>query len=146
MKYERENMTTIFEQFMPLVDRHYAEVAHYADVPLDIDKDVYLTNEVSGSVRTYTVRTEEGDPAGYAIFFVRKHPRHKTSVQAVQDVIFLSPQHRGIGKQFIAWCDEQLKAEGVAVVYHHVKAAHNWGPMLEKMGYELIDHVYGRRL
>jgi hypothetical protein len=51
-----------------------------------------------------------------------------------------------MGGRFIKWCDEQLRAEGVAVVYHHIKAAHNFGPMLERFGYELVDLIYSRRL
>lgn len=85
--------------------------------------------------------------AGYAIFFVRPNPHYSGSVQAVQDVVFLNPSIRGgNGYRFIAWCDEQLRAEGVQAVYHHVKVSHDFGPMLQRQGYELVDLIYAKRL
>jgi GMP synthase PP-ATPase subunit len=63
-------------------------------------------------------------------------------------VLFLSPSLRGArhAANFLAWCDAQLAAEGVQAVYHHIKAAHNVGPLFERMGYTLVDLVYGKRL
>lgn len=84
---------------------------------------------------------------GYALFFVRSNPHYKSSVQAVQDVIYLAPGVRGgTGYKFIAWCDAQLAAEGVQAVYQHVKAAHDFGRLLERQGYELVDFIYAKRL
>jgi hypothetical protein len=48
--------------------------------------------------------------------------------------------------QFIKWVDEQLKAEGVQVVYAHVKSAFNFGSMLRRLGYQDHDVTYARRL
>ena len=65
---------------------------------------------------------------------------------AVQDIVFIDPECRGGGFKFIRWCDEQLRELGVNVVTHHIKAAHNFGPALERMGYTLQDLIYSRRL
>ena len=83
---------------------------------------------------------------GYAVFFVRGNPHYKSSRQAVQDVLFLHKSARGNGARFVAWCDHRLVEEGTEVVYHHVKAAHDFGVMLERQGYELVDKVYAKRL
>jgi hypothetical protein len=40
----------------------------------------------------------------------------------------------------------RLALEGIQVVYHHVKAAHNFGKMLERMDYKLVDLIYAKRL
>jgi GNAT superfamily N-acetyltransferase len=85
---------------------------------------------------------------GYAVFFVRPNMHYMDSVQAVQDVLYLSPALRGTGHgmRFIRYCDEELTRLGVQAVYHHVKEKHNFGPALERMGYELVDLIYAKRL
>lgn len=130
---------------MPLIKRHYDEIAHFKDIPLEPDVELYQQLEDTGLTRVFTVRKSNA-LIGYSLFFVRPNPHYRSSIQAVQDVIFIDKQHRGIGRKFIAWCDERLKYEGVQVAYHHVKNNHNFGPMLERDGYELIDLVYGKRL
>lgn len=68
------------------------------------------------------------------------------SKQAVQDVVFIHPEFRGFGKKFFIYCDDVLKNQKVQVVYHHIKAAHNFGAMLESIGYKLVDLIYAKRL
>ena len=67
---------------------------------------------------------------------------------ASQDVLFLAPEHRKgrLGMKLIDYADSMLRREGVQVVAQHVKAAHNFGPLLERLGYELQDLIYTRRL
>lgn len=157
MKFQREALTTaLHDEMRPLLDAHWQEISHYLDIPLDPDPSVYEAVQANGALRVYTVRDERGVDVnqnhsrliGYAIFFVRHNAHYKSSLQASQDILFLHPDFRGgfVGYRFIEWCDDQLREEGVQVVYHHVKQKHNFGPMLEHMNYELIDLIYGRRL
>jgi hypothetical protein len=138
----------IFEEAEPLLQMHYQEIAHYHDIPLIPDRANYLKMQELGMLRFFSIRDEERKLEGYAVFLVRPNIHYSTSIQASQDILFLNPAHRKgrIGYRFIQWCDLQLKLEGVQVVYHHVKKAHNFGPMLERLGYEEIDIIYGRRL
>lgn len=133
------------EEALPLLDLHYKEIAHYLDIPLKPNFEGYFNAEDSGALRVFTAR-KEGKLIGYAIFFLKHNLHYSSSLQAAQDILFLHPGHRGTGGRFIKWCDTQLQAEGVQAVYHHVKAAHNFGPLLERMGYSLVDHIYARRL
>jgi hypothetical protein len=48
--------------------------------------------------------------------------------------------------RLIEHADAQLAAEGVQVVFQHVKTAHNFGPLLERLGYEHVENVYAKRL
>lgn len=108
--------------------------------------------EANGNVRCYVANmtTADGTLAlvGYAIFFVNHNLHYSTSFQAVQDVLYFDKHLRGqgLGFKFIDWCDQQLKADGVQVVYHHVKTKFNFGPLLEELGYKHIENIYGRRL
>lgn len=136
----------LLDAMAPLLKRHWAEVGHYPDIPLEVDAGVYLGAEANGQLRIFTAR-DGGRLVGYAAYFVRPNPHYASSVQAVEDVIFVAPECRGsTGARLIRFADDALRAEGVQAVYHHVKLAHNWGPLLERMGYEPIDVIYGKRL
>jgi GNAT superfamily N-acetyltransferase len=146
ISFKKERAQDCFEEARPLLEEHWLEIAHYKDIILDPDYEAYKASEDAGFVRCYTSRDESGKLVGYALYFVRTNPHYRTSIQASQDILFVSKNHRGMGGRFIKWCDEQLRSEGVQVVYHHIKQAHNFGPMLERFGYELVDLIYARRL
>jgi len=144
--FTRESIAACMVEAKALVEQHYHEIAHYPDIPLDPDWDTYLKAEHAGAVRAYFVR-DDGTLRGYAIFFVRPNMHYKTSLQANQDILYIDRSLRGTTPlRFIKWCDAQLKAEGCQVVYHHVKVAHDFGPILKRMGYEAIDTIWGKRL
>lgn len=147
MNYAREPWTpALFTELWPLLELHYAEIAHFKEIPLDPDQELYCKLEQVNSTRMFVARTPEGKVTGYANFFLRPNIHYKNSLQAVQDVLFFHPEYRGRGGHFIKWCDEQLKLESVQVVYQHVKVSHNFGPLLERIGYKLVDLIYARKL
>lgn len=131
---------------MPLLYMHWKEIAHYQDIKLEPAFDKYEQLDAEGALRVYTARDDGGLLIGYSVYFLRYNLHYRSSLNALQDVLFIHPNHRGMGGKFIKWCDEQLKEEKVQAVYHHVKAQHNFGPLLERMGYELVDLIYARRL
>lgn len=143
----REPLTdALIAEVMPLLKEHYLEIAHYQDIELDPDWNQYFAIQANGALAIYTARMASGELLGYNCYFIRHNPHYKQSLQAANDVIFISKKHRGFGRSFIAWCDEQLRGLGVQVCYHHVKAAHDWSPLLERMGYEFQDKIMSRRL
>jgi hypothetical protein len=144
--YQAESLAQFIPDALPLMRKHYAEVAHYQDIEFEPDWDKYLALEAAGSFRAFTARDFDGSLIGYACFFVHSNLHYKSSLQAVQDVIYIDPTVRGFGRQFIDWCDSMLAGLGVQVVYHHVKCAKDFSPALVKLGYEKIEHIYGRRL
>ncbi len=148
MRFQREPCTIeLFAEMKPLFSEHWEEVAHYKDIPEEMDLNLYLKLEIENKLRVFTARTEDtNELVGYCFFFVVTNPHYKSSLQAKQDIVFIRKKNRGFGLQFISWCDEQLRYDRVQAVYHHVKAAHNFGPMLERLGYELVDFIYARRL
>lgn len=147
MKYKREIASAeLMAEMMPMFRKHYEEIAHYKDIPLDPIERVYLDLESVGGLRVYTARELGGQLVGYAVFSVFKNPHYASSLEAKQDVLYIAPESRGFGMDFILWCDNQLKADGIKVVYQHVKIAHDFGPMLKFLGYELIENIYGKRL
>lgn len=148
MDFQREAYSAaLVEEMLPLFEAHWQEIAHYKDIPLEPDLAVYEASDRAGILRVFTAR-KEGTLHGYIVFFVRSNPHYKSSIQASQDILFLSqPMRQGLtGYRFIQWCDDQLAIDGVQAVYHHVKGARDFGPVLERMGYEAVDIIYARRL
>lgn len=143
--FNKEPLSGFLDEAKPLFETHWAEISHYKDIRLNPDYESYLSSEEN--LRCFTSR-KDGLLIGYSIYFVRPNLHYKDSLQAVQDVLFILPEYRHgrIGITLIKFCDEDLKREGVQVVYHHVKAAHNFGPMLERLGYEMIEYIYAKRL
>ena len=146
MQFQLETCEVIINEGLELLKNHWAEIAHYKDIPLNIDVERYLAADKLGHMKAFTARDEKGVLIGYAVFFIKESIHHKDSVQAVQDVLYIDPKFRGRGAKFIFWCDDQLKDMGVQVVYHHVNANNNWGKVLERRNYELVDLIYARRL
>lgn len=145
--FQRERIRECQDEIQPLLVAHWREIAAYQDIPLDPDWVMYRQIEATGALRIYTVR-DESMLVGYAVFFVRSNPHYKGSVQATQDILYLDPPFRKqrVGATFIEWCDAELRKEGVQVVYHHVKLAFDFGPLLERLGYEALEKIYARRL
>lgn len=147
IEYAREMLGDVRGDMEPLLEAHWREIAHYQDILLNPDWEFYSLIEQDDRLRIFTAR-DGGRLIGYAAFFVGPNRHYKYSIQAVQDVIFLHPEYRGarVGAKLILYADEQCRAENIQVIYHHIKAAHDFGPLLVHCGYELVDLIYAKRL
>lgn len=148
LTFNTEQVSDCWEELQPLLEAHYHEIALYQDIPLAPARDRYEALEKAGATRFYTARTESGQLVGYIGFVVGPHPHYATTRVAHQDVVYLDPAYRGHrdGIGLIAWADEQLRADGVRIVYQHVKVAFDWSPALVALGYQESDRLFCRRL
>lgn len=147
VKFQRERAQDIFADLKPLFEAHWKELTTNPDVALDPDFDTYRAIEDAGALRCFTARDADKEIIGYAIFFVRSNLHNKTSLRAFQDLVFIKPDCRGGGRGFIKWCDKELESEKVQFIVRSTNAASDFGPpILKPMGYELVNHVYQRRL
>ncbi len=149
VQFAQECAGPIFDEIKPLLQAHFEEIAHYKDIPLNPDYGRYFEAEHQGHLRIYTARAD-GALIGYAIYFVRPSLHYRDSLQAHQDILYLDPRFRkgGTGARLIRYADQALAREGVQVVIQHVKAKPelNFGPLLKRLGYELMDELWTRRL
>lgn len=147
MTFQEESIESMWEEALPLFQQHYDSTAFYKDIPLEPDFDKYKYLCELGFIKLYTSRdASTKELIGYSIYFVQSNVHHKSSMQALQDVIFIKPDRRGFGHTFIKWCDEQLKSLGCQAVYTSVKDSCNFGPLLKRQGYEKVEVVYSKRL
>jgi GNAT superfamily N-acetyltransferase len=151
--YELVPVESCYMEIAPiLLAEHWAEVGHYKDIPIDMEWPKYFALQESGKLRCYLIRghlNEEHSEQvlmGYAFYIVDEHLHYRTTKVAMQDILYVRKPYRGIGRAFLTWCDEQLRAEGVVTVTHHVKPWYDFSSMLERLGYEKAETIYSRRL
>lgn len=147
IRIQREPISALWVELWPLLEAHWQEIGLWRDIPPDPDTGAYESLEQAGMLRVFTVRAD-GWLVGYAAYVVRTHLHYRTSRQAVQDVIYLKPEHRRgrLGLRLIQHADRELAREGVQAVFQHVKTAHDFGPLLKRIGYQQVENVYARRL
>lgn len=146
MTFALEQLRQVIEEIKPIIQEHYLEIAHYKDIPLMPDWESYQKLEEVGVLKIFTCREDNGALIGYGVYFIKHHLHYMTCLVAYQDILFIRKEFRGKGMKFIDWCDQYLKTLGVTMTVHHIKAAHNFGPALERRGYELMDLIYTKRL
>lgn len=147
MEFALELFTpALFSQLRPLLNEHYAELALEDSVNVPSTAP-YFSLEDAGLLRVFVAR-EANDIVGYAFFSVVKNPQYGDALHAKQDLMFLTrAARRGLdGVVFMKWCDEQLKAEGVEVIYRHLNVKQPHDAILTRMGYDLRERVYTRRV
>jgi GNAT superfamily N-acetyltransferase len=148
LTFQRERLIDLWDEVLPLLVEHKEEIAHYPDLALDVDYVTYEAQDAGGVMRAYTARLN-GALVGYSAFFVRHNLHYKASLQAINDVLFVQAAHRHgrVGLQLIRFCEAELQREGVQVVFQHLKAASTQTcALFDRLGYETIDVIKGKRL
>lgn len=142
---QEELLSGLWLELLPLLEAHWREVARYQDIPLDPDIETYAMLEEVGQLRCYTMR-ENGRLLGYAFYFVRPNLHYRGSLQAMQDVFYMVPEHRGRAAQLLRFSERRLRALGVQVVHQHAKRINQFVALLKALGYEASDDVLSKRL
>lgn len=144
---QQESIEGLWPELWPLLYAHWKEIAAWPDILLDPDREAYEALDEVGMLRIYTAR-DGVRLVGYAAYILREHLHYRSSMQAVQDVLFLDKDYRlgGLGMRLMKYADEELAKAGAQVIFHHTKVAHDFGPLLERMGYKLVEKVYARRI
>lgn len=146
-EFARENLASIRASKVEiLLVRHHSEIAHWKDIPVAVDWAAYGLMEANGILRIFTARIG-GELVGYVGFIVYRNPKYRTSLQALQDVLFVVPECRGsrVGYGLVAYADTMLAAEGVQAAFQCSKVAHPIDALLERQGYSLIERVWAKR-
>lgn len=146
--FARELLFEVVEDITPLLQLHYEELTRNKDrVRLDPMWEKYAQLEASArdALQIFTAR-DAGALVGYAAFFVQPHLHYRDLFPAINDVVFVHPQHRGAtGLRLIRYCERELKPFAQKIVFH-VKPDTPMAALLPKLGYALEEHVFGKFL
>ena len=126
---------------------HFKEIHFLSDFEFNPDVQYYMALEEQNHLKFFSVFVDD-TLVGYSIYFIRQHPHCKNIFMGWQDAIYLAPEFRGngMGKELIETADMFLSDLGCNVVFNFVSSRLDFGPMLQSVGYEMIDKMYARRL
>lgn len=145
-KFNVEKFHDVVEEIVPLWFDHWEEVATNKDkIPLDPDYEMYSTLEKMGRLLIVTMR-DESVLVGYSFMFVGPHIHYKSTKVAQNDILYIKPSHRKgfAGIKLIKYSEEQCKMVGTTKVVWHIKTDHNFGKIMERLGYNLFEVNYGK--
>ncbi|HEY1900769.1 MAG TPA: GNAT family N-acetyltransferase [Steroidobacteraceae bacterium] len=146
--FQREELAAVRSaRLQLLLIEHWNEVAYYKDIPLEVDWLKYEKIDEANKLRIYTARHEH-QLIGYACYVVDFHGHYASCYQAIQDVLFLTPEYRHarIGSQLVAFADTMMRAEGVRLVAQHSKLAHPIDAVLKRQRYSPVETIWMKRL
>ena len=134
---------------IPLWKEHHQEVALSSvkdkrEFSPNIKK--YFELEAANNLITFTVR-DDGKLVGYAVFIINTPMHYQKTLYAVNDALYLAPSLRKgtSGIKFMKWCENELKTRSngfIKIVQWRSKAEHNFGLILERIGYSKDDIVF----
>lgn len=134
---------------------NYNEIELNRDaIPLDIDWGYYAHLEQVGTYRILAAR-RNGRLVGYNSFHLNRHIRHRGTIFAVGDVLYLLPEERRgmAGVRFLRETERLLKEAGVKKAEYGIKVHHRVGAsggtvgdLLEHLGYVHIENTYSKIL
>ena len=117
--YARELSATVRDDILPLVKRHWEEVAPglgEADPPVDL----YVRLTDMGVLRIFTAR-DNGALVGYALFWVKRDLHQRKLTSAILDALWVEPKYRRtrdlVAPSLLALVEEVLRKEGVDRIY-----------------------------
>ena len=144
----RESVAAIWDEAAPLALAHHHEVGALPDEDFEMNREGYSKVEAAGITRVFTAREADGKLVGYAVLMSCPGTlQYRKLNWATQDVLYLSPLHRGLlSLRFLIYQDLWLKEEGFHVVYRHDTTSKPYGRILLHIGYRLNDRGYVRDL
>lgn len=149
LKINIEKLNEVKDECQNLIEQHWREIAVWQDIPLAPNWLAYQQMEDAKALVIYTVRNEENQLVGYAVFFMRHHIHYKDHIWALNDIVWVHPDYRDgrIGRNLINFWEQDLQSRGVHVVHVNVKTAHPaLGYVLKGAKYQTVESGHEKRL
>lgn len=129
-----------------------------ARIPFAPNWPAYYSLERAGVLR-FAGALLDDKLVGYSIWFVQPQLHHAGTSWAVNDLVYVEPEHRSrFGRALIHWCEAQLAEHGVKVVTYQTKPRRargdlgykrgrdSVGVLLSRLGYTLAEEVWQKIL
>jgi GNAT superfamily N-acetyltransferase len=128
----------------PLLESHWREIAlDNAVIKLDPDWLEYARLDSLGQLHLLAVRNDDV-LVGYYIGIVKPHLHYKSNLMAFNDVMYIKPEYRQgmVGVRIFKEIERTLKERGVEKMYTNTKAHHDFGVILDRLGYRKAETIY----
>jgi len=132
------------EEMLELVKLHHEEVNLFNQA-LNIDWESYAEAEATNNYILFTLRNGS-KLVGYSGFSVYNHSHHVDKLHARLDILYVHPEIRGEGLQFMSDYEKMLKRLGVSYIHKSVPLQNDWGKILEFKGYDKLEITYVKEL
>lgn len=133
----------------------WEELEHHKDTsPFDPNWPTYLRLERDGVYRLAVLR-KNGVMVGYNGFFIQPPLHSRSTLWAVNDLVYVDPDHRGLaGVKMLRQTEHMLRELGVRIVMYASKphdlsgkrGRDSVGQLFEKLGYEPFDQSWTKVL
>lgn len=134
------------DEMKDLLSQNHEETGIY-NLPFNPDYERYLALARDGDLAFFTVHHNTTlKLVGFALFFLDNEIQQKEIRSATQSLNFIDKEYRGAGYQFMKFCDDMLKRQGVNSIWRQSSTKFDIGKIYERMGYELAEKSYLRRL
>lgn len=141
-----------YEQFraevMPLFDSHWKEIAlDQEKIKLAPDWNEYDRLAKNNQLHMMAVR-DDGLLIGYYVGIIKYHLHYSNNLMAFNDVMYIQPEYRQgmVGVRIFKEIERTLKSRGVEKMFMNTKAHHDFGVILERLGYHEAETVYTKTL
>lgn len=144
VEFELAPYSVLKEEIRPLIVDHWQEIALDKEtVKLDPDWDEYDRLATAGQLHLLTARVNN-ELVGYYVGIVKPHLHYKNSLTAFNDVLYIKPEHRQgmVGIRLFKEIERTLKERGVQKTYMNTKAHHDFGVIMERLGYKKTETIY----
>lgn len=129
-----------------MIQAQHEEVSDLAALPLNPDFQKYASLDAGDCLRIFTARLEDRTLIGYDVFIVSTMLHHSGVRCASQDLVYILPEHRGFGRDFLRWCDAQLQSEGVQLIARTLKPSNPFENALAGEGYLVGEISFVKKL
>jgi hypothetical protein len=132
-----EDFDTIPEIVANLAEDNYEESGLLqGKLELNVNEAAYGHNYT----QVFAMR-EDGVLVGYAVFLVIDHPHFKGTTFAMNDVVYIKPEHRKESRLFFEYIDKHLSPM-VNVINYSMNYANPHIEFMKSLGYEPTEVVY----
>jgi GNAT superfamily N-acetyltransferase len=150
LRITEESVTANIDQAAPLLRAHWEEIARNKDVMvLKPNVAAYAALEAAGLLICLVARDGD-DMVGYCVSILnRSHLHYADLCTAMNDVLYVRPEYRGaarVGLKLIAEMERLAAERGAQLVLWHAKEHTALAGLLPRLGYEVQDVMFSRRV